>query len=160
MNILRYGTHIIEQTTPAGIIITGAAVALAVPRVRHSFRSAAVLVAGGILQATDRIKSTLAHTKEEMNDFVAEAQDKQGHHDDSWQSLKDKARKHRHRLAVATAAGVLTVSDKASAMCDEFDSIMKEARNARDPIRAMEKAPQETTEPGVARYSNHSDIKE
>lgn len=160
MNILRYGTHIIEQTTPAGIIITGAAVALAVPRVRHSFRSAAVLVAGGILQATDQVKSTLAHTKEKMNDFMAEAQDKQGPHDDGWQSLKSTAREHRHRLAVATAAGVLTVSDKASAMRDEFDSIMEEARNARDSIRTMEEAPTETTEPDAAQYSNHSDIRE
>jgi hypothetical protein len=146
MNILRYGTHIIEQATPAGMILTGAAVALAVPQIRHGFRSAAVLIAGGILQTTDQVKVSLAHAKEQMSDFVAEAQNKQCDHEDGWQSLKDTAREHRHRLAVATAAGVLTVSDKASAMRDEFDSIMEEAKKARDSIKtdAEDPSPEKT----------------
>ncbi len=137
MNILRYGTQLMQQATPAGVILTGAAVALAVPQVRHGFRSVAVLIAGGILQVTDQAKVSLAHAKEQMSNFVAEAQDKQCDHEDGWQSLKDTAREHRHRLAVATAAGVLTVTDKANAMRDEFDSIMEEARNARDSIKTV-----------------------
>ena len=159
MNILRYGTQVIEQATPAGMLLTGAAVALAVPQVRHGFRSAAVLVACGILRAADQVKSTFAHAKEEMSDFVAEAQDKPSCHDENWQSLKDKARKHRHRLAVATAAGVLTVSDKATALREEFESIMEEAKNARDSITTVTEDPQQESQQDVQHIHNHNDIK-
>lgn len=157
MNILHYKPRLIRRTTPVGVIFTVAAVALAMPHVRRGLRCAAVLLAGSILQATDQVQATLAHTKAEMSDFMAEAQTKQCHHDEHWQSLKDTAREHRHRLAVATAAGVLTVSDKATALREEFDSIMEEAKAARDSIRTVDENDQEKSEPVRHRHRNNKE---
>jgi hypothetical protein len=128
MNIIR----LLSKTSPTALLITGAALTLSFPPIRHGLRSAAVLAARGILSITDEMKNHSGKLKEGMNNIVAEARQPiacpvEGAAD-KIDTLRRKVRTHGRRLAVATAAGVLSVADKAKPLRDDLRSIVGEAK--------------------------------
>lgn len=136
MNFMRLGSGLLQRVTPAGLILTGATLALTLPPVRNGLRGAAVLTAKGVLMVADEIRSAGAHLKEEVEDIVAEA--RMGDGNDAWadevEDLKERVKQGRRKLAVATAAGALALSDRVKSLKDDFDSIIEEAKMARDSL--------------------------
>jgi len=132
MNVLHWGSHILARTTPAGLILTGAAVALASPMVRRGLRSTVLLATKGVLAITDQTKGVIARVKEDAEDFVAEArateQNTTSELAEKWDQVRHRARRHRRRLIAATATGVVAMSDKAKKLKHEFRDAIDEAK--------------------------------
>lgn len=136
MNILRYGARLIERTTPAGIIFTGAALALAFPPVRRSLRTVAVTAVGGVLTIADEAKNIVMQPQKTAKDIISEAQS-----DDCCPSCSDftesveDVRSAPRRMAVKAAAGVLAATDKAKSVVqnvsEQMQGIVDEAKRPR-----------------------------
>jgi hypothetical protein len=134
MNILRFGSHLLRRSSPFGIILGGAVLALAIPPVRQGFRTVAVAATRGILSITDEAKKITSTSRENMRDIISEAKDSENccpscsSFTEGLADLKTKPR----RLAVATTMGVLSVSDKAKSLykdaSKQFKSIVDEAK--------------------------------
>jgi hypothetical protein len=134
MNILRFGSNLLRRSSPLGIILGGAALALAIPPVRQGFRTVAVAATRGILSITDEAKRITLTSRENMKDIMSEAKDPESgcpSCSDFTESLADLKTKPR-RLAVATTMGVLSVSDKAKSLykdaSKQVKSIVDEAK--------------------------------
>jgi hypothetical protein len=137
MNILRFGTQLLRRSSPFGIILGGAVLALAIPPVRKGFRTVAVAATRGILSITDEAKKITSTSHENMRDIISEAKDPESccpscsSFTEGLADLKTKPR----RLAVATTMGVLSVSDKAKSLykdaSKQVKSIVDEAKIAK-----------------------------
>lgn len=132
MRIMRWGARILERSSPVVLLATGAAIAVAFPPVRRSLRTAAVLTTRGALALSDKVKQLGARIKENTAGIIAEAREfdnqPQTTISETVDCLKDTAKKQGRRVAVATAAGALALSDKAKALRKDFKEVMEEAR--------------------------------
>jgi phosphopantothenate synthetase len=63
----------LERTSPAGLLVGGAVLALSIPPVRRALRSAAVSITAGMLTLTERVQNMMATGREELEDLVVEA---------------------------------------------------------------------------------------
>jgi hypothetical protein len=94
------------------------------------------MAARGILSVTDRMKNHGEKFKEGMEDLVAEARQPMegpmGATTERINTLRRRVRKHGRRLAVATAAGVLSVADKTKPLRDDLQSIVAEAKSRKE----------------------------
>ncbi len=129
MNIMR----LLSRTSPSAFLVTGAVLALSFPPVRRGLRSVAVLATRGILSVTDQMKNHHEKLKARMDDIVTEAR-QPGEcpveaATEKIDTLRRTVKGHGRRLAVATAAGVLSVADKAKPLRDDLRSIVDEAKN-------------------------------
>lgn len=142
MNVLRWGTNMIEGASPAGLIIAGAMLAVAFPPVRKTLRGAAVMATRGVLTAADTVKDSVAMMRGEVQDMVAEARGPlagaaAATPTDGRRLIRGVRRRGR-RMAVTAAAGAL-------AMREGLQDIIAEARNSREASR-QEESPTEATE--------------
>lgn len=67
MNFIRYGTRMLQTTSPVGLLMGGTALFLGFPLIRKGFRCAAVLTARTIYSVTDEarnIKEQALHPQE------------------------------------------------------------------------------------------------
>lgn len=128
MNILRWGANMIENTTPTGLIIAGAVLAVASPPVRRGLRSAAVMATRGVLMAAGTVQGAMASMRGNMREVMDEA--RQPMESDFDEPVRERsgmlrsARKRGRRLAVGAAAGAVAVRD-------ELRSIVEEARQRK-----------------------------
>ncbi len=132
MNIMRLGSRVIESSSPVALIATGAAIAVAFPPVRRGLRSAAVLTTRGALALADSVKELGVQIKESTADIVSEARDIDNTPQEAiagtMDCLKHTAKKQGRRVAVATAAGALALSDKAKSLRNNFKDVVDEAK--------------------------------
>lgn len=132
MNVLRWGSNMIENTTPAGFIIAGAVLAMASPPVRKGLRSAAVMATRGVLMAAGTVQSAMTSMRENVEDFIAEAKEPlDTAPTDAGQvrgGMIRSARRRGRRLAVGAAAGAFAVRN-------ELRSIVEDARQHRNSLR-------------------------
>lgn len=128
MNILR----LMGRVSPAILYLTGAAVVISLPPVRRMLRSAAVMTAKGVLAVAGGVKVGQEMVSEKVNDIVEEAKQTDACPEarvaEKIDRLRHKMRHHGRRLAVATAAGALSVAGTAKPIVDEFHDIVKEAK--------------------------------
>ncbi|MBU2700083.1 gas vesicle protein [Sporomusaceae bacterium BoRhaA] len=132
MNIMRLGSRIFESSPPVALVATGAAIAIAFPPFRRGLRTAAVLTTRGALALTDGVKQLGNQIKDSTADIVAEARNfdntPQETFSETIDCVKDTAKKHGRRVAVATAAGALTLSDKVKSLRKDFKEVVEEAK--------------------------------
>lgn len=130
---MRLGARIIENGSPVALLATGAAIAVAFPPFRRSLRAAAVLTTRGALALTDSVKQLGDQIKNSTANIVAEAREfdntPQETISETVDCLKDTAKKHGRRVAVATAAGALALSDKAKSLRKDFNEVVEEAKS-------------------------------
>lgn len=133
MNVLRWGVHALEKTTPAGLIIAGTALVLACPPIRRRLRLAAVAAARGTLTVTAALHAGMMNLREGMEDLVAEAKDCTAEMtEQSTETCHDFAqafKRQGRRVAVTATGGVM-------AFRDELKSIFDEARSEREAALA------------------------
>ena len=130
MNVLRWGTGMIENTSPLGLILAGTVLAMASPPVRKGLRSAAVMTTRGVLTAAGAVQTTYANFRENMEDVVADAQSPVNDSSDGAEdncTISMAAKNHGRRFAVTAAAGVL-------AFRNEVQGIVEEARSGRETV--------------------------
>lgn len=141
MNILRWGSGLLERTTPAGLMIAGATLALTLPSVRRGLRSAAVLAARGVLSITDEAMSMKDRMAEDTEDLAGESGQKASLKD-NWENFKSDVRTQGRRAAVTAAMGALTVSDRAKSFYRDasghIQGIVEEARSGKSQPDGME----------------------
>lgn len=144
MNVLRWGSHMLARTTPTGLILTGAAIALTMPIVRRGLRATALLATKGVLTITDQAKGAIAKIKENAEDFVAEARTEENATSEriaeNWDKIRHRAKRHRRRLIAATATGVVAMSEKANELKHEFHEAVDEVKNKRSQDHEPEKS--------------------
>jgi len=135
MNILRFGSRLLSNASPVGIILGGTALAMAVPPLRQGLRSVAVVATRGVLSIADEAKRVTAVSRESMEDMINEAKDPDTCFPsctDFKESVADLKTQPR-RLAVAATMGALTVSDKAKSLykdaSEQIKNIVDEAKN-------------------------------
>lgn len=143
MNFLRYSTRMLQNTSPAGLLVGGTVLFLGLPLLRKGLRCAAVLTARAIYSVTDEAKRITSVSRESMEDIMSEAQDPDTccpSCSDLTESVAD-LRTTPRRLAVSATMGVLTVSDKAKSLykdaSQQFKNIVDEAKNTKissDPL--------------------------
>ncbi|SMC99712.1 hypothetical protein [Sporomusa malonica] len=135
MNVLRWGSQMLARTTPTGLILTGATLAIALPIVRRGLRSTALLATKGVLAITDQTKGVIARFKEDAEDFMAEARTTQQNTAseiaEELDQVRHHARRHRRRLMAATATGVVAISDKAKELKHELRDAIDEVKSKR-----------------------------
>jgi len=154
MNILRFGSHMLRRSSPFGIILGGAVLALAIPPVRQGFRTVAVAATRGILSITDEAKRITSTSRENMKDIISEAQDPANccpscsSFTESLADLKTKPR----RLAVATTMGVLSVSDKAKSL---YKDASKQVKSIVDEAKITKTFSDQTENEMIEDTSNH-----
>lgn len=73
MLLIRSVSRMIERTSPTGLIIGGAILALSIPTVRRALRSTAVSVVAGALTLSERIQNMVASGREGLEDVMIEA---------------------------------------------------------------------------------------
>ncbi|MDF2569347.1 MAG: hypothetical protein K0R55_951, partial [Sporomusa sp.] len=113
MSILRMGSWIISRSSPAVLIASGAALALAVPAVRRGFRAALVTATKGALVISDEVKNLTEKVRVGASDIVEEARQTSCCPCPAIKSLRSSAKVKGRRMAVATTAGVLSIQEKA-----------------------------------------------
>lgn len=123
MNVMRWGASMIQRTSPAGLILLGAGLALTLPPVRRGLRSSAVAAIRGVMTVSESVQETLSGMREGMENIVSEARGSDGL-DDQPCTFLEAARTHGRRAAVAVAGGAMAARD-------EWKSIISEARDAR-----------------------------
>lgn len=124
MNVMRWGASMLQRTSPAGLILLGAGLALAMPPVRRGLRSTAVAAIRGAMTVSESIQETFSGLREGMDDIMTEARGGDGA-DDQPCTFLEAARTHGRRAAVAVAGGAMAARD-------EWKSIISEARYARE----------------------------
>jgi len=127
MNILRYGSHLLTESSPVGIIVGATALVLTVPPIRKGLRALAVVATRGVLSISDEAKRFTAESRENMEDILREAKDGEtccSSCSDFKESMVDLKTQPR-RLAVAATMGVLTASDKAKTLYKDASKHMK-----------------------------------
>lgn len=127
MNVLRWGANMIENASPAGLILAGTAVALTSPPIRKQLRSVAVMATRGVLMAADTLQSTAATLREGVEDIVAEARvPAEASTGDTVQdcNLMQAVKNHGRQLATTAVAGALAVREG-------LNSIVEEAKEER-----------------------------
>jgi|GEM_PF-2891365 len=70
MNFLRYGTRMLQNTSPAGLLVSGTVLFLGLPLITKGLRCVAVLTARAIYSATDEarnMKNQVLHPKEAIS---------------------------------------------------------------------------------------------
>jgi hypothetical protein len=134
--ILRWGSHILERSTPAALIVGGAAVALTLPPVRRGLRATAVLATRGILMVADKISDVGASLQETAEDLIAEAREPvPGPVDsirDRWASIRNRAKRNHHKLAVTAAGGYHAAKERIGALRENLETLAEEARQNDD----------------------------
>lgn len=134
MNILRWGANVVEVSSPAGLIVAGAMLAVAFPPVRKTLRGAAVMATRGVLKAADAVKDSTAMIREGLKDMVAEARGPLA--GGAAEPTRDGRRiirgirRHGRRLAITAAAGALAVHEG-------LHAIVAEARDSRESTRQL-----------------------
>lgn len=73
MRWLRNVVYSLEEITPMGWLVAGAAALIVLPGVRKGLRTAAVTAASGVLAAGHGLASAWSSATEEVEDIVAEA---------------------------------------------------------------------------------------
>jgi|GEM_PF-2273310 len=137
MNILNFGAQLLKRTSPVGIILGGAALAMTVPPIRQGLRTVAVAAVRGIVSITDEAKRVTSDSSEDMDDIIKEAKDPDTccpSCSDLTESVADLKTRPR-RLVVAAAMGVLSASDKAKSLyknaSQQVKDIVDEAKNTK-----------------------------
>ncbi|MEG6585453.1 hypothetical protein [Dendrosporobacter sp. 1207_IL3150] len=130
MNILGYGSRILTRTSPLGLIIGGAAIALAIPTVRKGLRAGAVLAVRGVLSVSEEAKRISTKSRHTMQSMMAEAQG-----DDCCASCEEFSKSvHPRRVAIAAAAGMMAASNKAK---DLFNNASLGVKNFIDEAKTL-----------------------
>ena len=137
MNIMRFGSRVIESSSPFALLATGAALAAAFPPVRRTLRSAAVLTTRGALSITDSVKQLGNQIKINTSGIIAEAREARplaqgGAVSETLGCFKDSIKNQSRQLAVATTASALTLSDKAKSLKNDFKEVIAEARSGME----------------------------
>jgi len=128
MNILRYGSHLLAESTPIGLILGATALALTVPAIGKGLRTLAIVATRGVLSISDEAKKFTSDSRESMEDILSEAKNGEiccpscSDFKESMADLKTKPR----RLVVAATVGVLNVSDKAKTLYHDASKQMKD----------------------------------
>jgi hypothetical protein len=73
MLIMRSVSKMMERTSPTGLILGGAVLALSIPTVRGLLRSAAVSIVAGTLTLSKRVQNIITSGREGLEDIVLEA---------------------------------------------------------------------------------------
>lgn len=135
MNILQWGSRVLTRTSPLGLAVGGAAIALSIPAIRKGLRRTTVIALGGIITATDEAKRLSIQSRQKLHALIDEAKNTEDGKN-SCGELAEKLRSQPRRLAVSATAGVLAVSDKAKGIANhathEFKSIVSDAKSLRD----------------------------
>lgn len=159
MNILSFGSRLIQRTSPVGLIAGTVALALAIPPVRRGLRSVAVLAAGGILSASDEAKKLAAQSRESLQDIMSEAKGENCCPSCDFSTEADEVRSAPRKLAVAATMGVLAARDKAKTAIDhasnQFQSIVDEAKAGKQTDADQEKPIHDGLEAGPDELSPH-----
>jgi len=106
MNYFHWGARMICKSSPALLLLGGAALACCSQPVRRGLHRMAVQATKGILIVNDEVKNLASKTS----------------------ATRTCTKCHGRRLAVAAVGGVLTVKEKAGAVCNQFSTIVEEAR--------------------------------
>lgn len=114
MNVFNLGAKMISKTSPLLLVLAGVAIALAFSSNRRDLRGVAVKATKGALVAKDKVRNAAEKMRQESCEKAAKAKGR--------------------RFAVAAAAKVLTLKEKAQI---EFKSIVEEAKERRT-IRCKE----------------------
>lgn len=142
MYILRWGSHILERSTPAGLIVGGAALALTLPPVRRGLRATAVLATRGVLMIADKVNYLGASLQETAEDLIAEAREPISCPvetiRDKWDNFRDRAKQRHRNLAVAAAGGYLAAKERVGTLRENMDTIVEEARQNGDDFKLKE----------------------
>lgn len=77
--MLLWGARILQRMSPLAWIAGGVVVALSIPAVRTTLRSAAVTATAGVMSAADNIKGIGSHTSNEISNRIQDAQDVELH---------------------------------------------------------------------------------
>lgn len=153
MNVLRWGANMIEGTTPAGLIVAGAVLAMASPPVRRGLRSAAVVATRGLLMAAGTLQGAMASMRGNMEEIAVEAKAPVEAAAD--EPIRERGRMVRsvrnrgRRMAVSAAAGAVAVRD-------ELRSIVDEARQRQE--NTAEDFGHPAAEPEQSARSGQTDI--
>lgn len=143
MSILQWGSRILTRTSPLGLAVGGAVIALSIPAVRKGLRRTSVIALSGIITATDEAKRLSIQSRQKLHALVAEAKNAECQKA-SCGELAEKLRSQPRRLAVSATAGVLAVSDKAKGIANhathEFKSIVEDAKSLRDQSSSSPKS--------------------
>ncbi|QJW48651.1 hypothetical protein HA075_25210 [bacterium BFN5] len=131
MNVLQWGSRVLTRTSPLGLAVGGAAIALSIPAVRKGLRRTTVIALSGIITATDEAKRLSIQYRQKLHALIDEAKNTEDGKN-SCGELAEKLRSQPRRLAVSATAGVLAVSDKAKGITNEFKSIVSDAKSLRD----------------------------
>lgn len=117
MNYLHWGARMITKSSPALLLLGGAALACCSQPVRRGLHRMAVQATKGILIVNDEVKNLASKSS----------------------ATRTCPKCHGRRMAVAAVGGVLTVKEKAGAVCNEFSTIIEEARLKHELNRYAEK---------------------
>lgn len=136
MNMLRWGSRVLQQSSPAALIVGGAALAMTLPPVRRGLRATAVLATRGVLMVADKINYLGASLQESAEDLLAEAREPMlgagEAMQDKWDEFRSQAKQRHRKLAVAAAGGYLAAKERVDTLRDNWDSIVEEARQSND----------------------------
>lgn len=152
MNILQWGSRVLTRTSPLGLAVGGAAIALSIPAVRKGLRRTTVIALSGIITATDEAKRLSIQSRQKLHALVDEAKNAEGGKT-SCGELTEKLRSQPRRLAVSATAGVLAVSDKAKGIANnathELKSIVADAKSLRDQSSSSSQEASDVVDDGL-----------
>lgn len=132
-NVLRMGSRMINGTSPVLLAATGAMLALTLPPVRRTIRSAAVLATKGVLIAGDEIKEITGRLRENAESIVQEARETGEIQcpSEAIHSMRTSAKAKGRKMAVAATASLLAMKERAKASQQDLRSIVDEAKDLR-----------------------------
>lgn len=126
MNYFHWGARMLGKSSPALLLIGGAALALFSQPVRTGLHRLAVQTTKGILIVNDEVKKLAVKMKEQNVDNESEAPV------NKWSCSKG----HGRPIAVAAVGTIVTKKEKAGAVCNGFTSIVEEARKRHEIKRS------------------------
>lgn len=143
MSILRWGSRMLERSSPAALLIGGAALALTVPTVRRGLRATAVLATRGVLTVADRVRDLGTTVQDTAESLVAEAREPMPARAtirDRWDTFRERAKRRHHHLAVAAAGGYLAAKERVDSLRDTMEDIVEEARQEDNAANLQDSA--------------------
>lgn len=145
-NVLRMGSRMINGTSPVLLAATGAMLALTLPPVRRTIRSAAVLATKGVLIASDEIKEMTGRLRENAESIVQEARETGEIQcpSEAIHSMRTSAKAKGRKMAVAATASLLAMKERAKASQQNLRSIVDEAKDLRSTRAEAADTPEES----------------
>lgn len=137
MNYFHWGARMFGKSSPALLLIGGAALALCSQPVRRGLHRLAVQTTKGILSVNDGVKKLAVKMKERKVANESEAP----------VSKRSCSKCHGRHIAVAAVGGILTAKEKAGAVCNGFSSMVEEARKKHEMSRTAAEDGELTDEP-------------